>query len=293
MITLPVAVMSFDRPEYLEGVLQTLARQQLPGDVRVEPMLFQDGAIVPGSDVRVADPDAIDRSVKTFSSYFPSAAVFTTAENLGVAKNFDRAERYLFLTRKFPFALFLEDDMLLSPFYIDVIVRLLQMADACDYIGMVTAYGLHPSTPLAVQRERRRELCLMNEHSWAFGLTRKCWLKRDEIVSEYLRIIEDVPYRERSRKRDEIQKLLTSLGKGGRGYLSSQDSVKNMAMEIHGIHRVSTWTNNARYIGRRGLHMTPERFARRGYDRTIMYLEPLDEIRLPSKSELDAQRVLA
>jgi hypothetical protein len=293
MITLPVVVMSFDRYDYLEGVLQSLLRQSLTREVRLEPMLFQDGANVPGSDDRVADPVALTRSVATFRRYFPSAPVFETPENLGVAKNFDRAERYVFVTKRHPFALFLEDDMLLAPHYVDAILRMLELAHEVDYIGMVSGYGYKPNTPLSVQRANRHELCLMNEHNWAFALMRGAWLRREEIVSEYLQIIGDVPYRDRQQKRDEIEAFYARYGKSGKGYMSSQDSVKNMALEVLGIHRVSTWTNNARYIGRRGLHMTADRFQRRGYDQTVMYPDPVDYFRLPTKAELSAQRKLA
>lgn len=290
MNILPIAIMSFDRPDYLEAVMQTLVRQTGFGGRQPEVFLFQDSGRAASTGEVYADPVKIAQCVELFRQYFPGGEVFEAPFNLGVAHNFDRAEKFFFIDNAFDCAVFLEDDMLLQPHYMEVLVELLNMALDNPHIGVVSAYGMRNDLPLEAQRRARQDLCLMNEHNWAFGITRACWEKRNRIVSHYLEIIHGVEYRERKARHPEINAMLRGLGRGGRGYLSSQDSIKNMACETLGIFRVSTCTNNARYIGRKGLHMTEERFFQRGYHRTVLYPEPHGNFAVPSIETLRALR---
>lgn len=288
--TLPIALLSFDRPDYLEAVIQTVLRQVGHGGRRPAYFLFQDGAIGRGSGKAYADPAATAACERVFRSYIPDGEVFATSWNLGVAANFDRAERFLFLDNAFDVAVFLEDDMLLQPHYMEVLTELLEGAKANPHIGMVTAYGARHDLPLAEQHARRTELCLMGEHNWAFGVTRDCWLRRNAVVKGYLDLLDGIEYRDRKAVHPQIHELQRRLGRGGAGYLTSQDSIKNMACEVLDIHRVSTHTSNARYIGRKGLHMTEERFFKLGYHRTVLYPERHGGFRMPSAEELVAMR---
>ncbi|HEX2590786.1 MAG TPA: glycosyltransferase family A protein [Rhizomicrobium sp.] len=292
MKKLPIVIMSFDRPKYLEAVLQSLIRQKKPEGYELVYYLFQDGETVEGTDTQVAAHADIQASIDRFRDYFPDGIVVPSKVNLGVALNFDRAERLLFLEERYDGAFFFEDDMLLQPHYLLVMAKLFEIALSREDFGVFTAYGEHPSMPLEEQRRRATELVPMNEHNWAFGLTRQAWLRRDKIVSEYLRIIDGVPYRERGEKHPEINRWLRSFGRGGAGYLSSQDSIKNMACEVLGIARLTTVTNNARYIGRKGLHMGEDRFYERGYHRTILFDDIPDHFDVPTIGELRQNRII-
>jgi len=287
---LPVAIMSFDRPDYLEAVLQSVVRQTYSGPRELKYFLFQDGVVGRTDGKSYGQSTAVDECVKVFKAYFPQSEVHSAVYNLGVAANFDRAERYSFEYMKASAAIFLEDDMILQPHYLSLISRMLDMAEEYQYIGMVSAYGASNDISLEDQCRLKGELCLMNEHNWAFAITRACWEKRDLIVKEYLQIMDDIEYRDRKSVHPEIEAMLRRYGRGGKGYLSSQDSIKNMACEVLGFHRVSTFTNNARYIGRKGLHMTTERFFQRGYHRTVLFPEDHGPFRVPSESELIALR---
>ena len=292
MRILPIAMMSFDRPDYLEAVIQTLVRQRGYRNWSPRFYLFQDGARGGSTGIDYADPAQMKASVAVFRKYFPEGEVVDSPFNLGVAHNFDRAERLFFVDNDFECAVFLEDDMLLQPHYMEVLTELVEIALANPHIGLVSAYGLRNDMTIEDQHRLSRELCLMNEHNWAFGITRDCWKRRNEIVTRYLEIIDGLEYRDRKEKHPEINALLRSFGRGGKGYLSSQDSIKNMACEVLGLHRVSTHTNNARYIGRKGLHMTEERFFERGYHRTVLYPHPHGGFVAPSAESLRMMRPL-
>jgi len=103
--------------------------------------LFQDGAWNPFSDVQKAGYEPIAECCELFRRQIPLGTVFQSHVNLGIALNYKRAEEFLFGGLKVPYALFLEDDMVLSPHYLEVTHRLLHIAIKQPAIGYVSAYG--------------------------------------------------------------------------------------------------------------------------------------------------------
>jgi hypothetical protein len=289
-LDMPIAIMSFDRPDYLRAVLQALLRQQWPSSVLPRFFLFQDAAQSARSNALMGDPERMLAAVRVFKHYFPDGVVVQAEHNLGIARNFDRAERAFFEDMKADVAVFLEDDMILSRYYFCAMAELAEAALKRPEIGMFSAYGQHHFTELVEQKRRIGEICLMNEHNWAFGITRACWAARDKVVAEYLDLIDDIDYRERGSRNAIIKAFQIRCGRGGRGYLSSQDSIKNMACEVSGFHRISTFANFARYIGRKGEHMNETKFALRGYDSTVVYASPPQGFHIPDGETLRLMR---
>ncbi len=288
---LPVAIMSFNRPDYLEMTLQTLMRQAWPEDATFSFFLFQDGSVNPISGKTRASRRDIEACKSVFLRYVPDGVVMESEHNLGVALNFDRAERFFFVEGEYPAALFFEDDMLLAPDYVDVLVRLLRLALNTDHVGMVAAYGAGVSMPQSIQAANRSRIVPMNEHNWGFAITRAHWLARNTIVSEYLDIVRAVDYADRGTVHPEIFALIARYGHAGKRYLSSQDSVKNMASRTLGWHRVTSYTNHARYVGAKGLHMDEDRFRQRGYHQTIIFEGAVGDFEMPTRDELKAMEI--
>jgi hypothetical protein len=288
-----IAVMSFDRPRYLERVLQTVVAQDPFETAGAVFYLFQDGSISPRTAKTYGKRDQMDVSVTTFRDYLPGGHVFQAEINLGVAMNFDRAERVLFEENDYEAAIFLEDDLILQPSYFRIMEDLLNRVRDREDIGMVSARGYRNDTPLPDQRFRAREVRLMDEHNWAFGMTRRAWQARDRVMRPYLDIVGGIDYRERDQgeRKVALKMLQQSLGRHGHGYLTSQDSMKNMAFEILGLNRITTYINNARYIGKEGEHSNADKFAQRGYHRTVLYDRPYEGVDLPDPDSLRRMRL--
>lgn len=290
---IPIVIMSFDRPQYLERVLQTVVSQR-PFRQR-EPVYYmlQDGCVSPRSGRIIGNQTNILRSREVFAQYLPQGQLYASEHNLGVAMNFDRAERLVFEDLAHDIAIFLEDDLLLQPSYFRIMEELLNIALQREDIGMVSACGFRVSTPIAEQRHRRREICLMDEHNWAFGLTRRAWRARDAVLQPYIRRMRQIDYRDRDKGEDKqwMAALQKAYARHGQGYLSSQDSMKNLAMEVLDLHRISTFTNNARYIGKQGEHSTLEKFQKRGYETTIMFNDEHDGFEVPLPKDLRRMRL--
>lgn len=293
MKKIAIAVMSFDRPHYLERVLQTVLAQA--AFVNAEPVyfLFQDGSVSPRTDAVYGNKDKMDDSVEVFARYLPQGHIYQSEVNLGVAMNFDRAERVLFEENAFDAAIFLEDDLLLQPYYFQIMEELLEQASQRPDIGMVSARGYSNFTPYEEQHNGRSEIRLMDEHNWAFAITRDAWKARDEVLRPYLDRVGDIDYRLRDQgeRKQGLKALQASFARQGRGYLTSQDSMKNLAFELLGLNRITTLTNNARYIGVDGEHSNAEKFEARGHSRITLYDRPHSGFQIPAPAELRKMRL--
>lgn len=268
-----IVVMSFDRPHYLERVLQTVTTQKPFKNARPDFFLFQDGAVSAATGTAFGDPDKVSMAQEVFTRYLPDGTIFASPYNLGVALNFDRAENTIYEKFEYQSAIFLEDDLLLQPSYFRIMEELLEIAAQRDDIGMVSARGYRNGMPLGEQRRRAREIRLMDEHNWGFGMHRDAWRARKRVLRPYLDLMTSIDYRKRDKgeMKANLAALQKSLSRHGRGYLTSQDSMKNLAFELLGRHRITTFTNNARYIGKVGLHSNEEKFAARGHHETVVY----------------------
>lgn len=268
MLTYPVAVISYNRPDLLKVFLESLKRQSFPVDPK-NIALFQDNG----------DP-ANDACIATFRTAFPKGKVFAARDNLGVALNMDRAERYIFEELGADVGFFFEDDLILGPHYIAALKQLVDFALKNERIGYVAAYGVHTASR-EEQVLRNRELVWM-EHHWGFALTKRQWEMQRPIIEPYLEIIRQRPYRQRDAA--AIRSYFLSLGYPQ--YETSQDAAKHVALLVLGVARVRSFACFAKYEGRDGLHMRPEQFEKIGYDKTELYGgEP--ELIMPSSEQID------
>ena len=128
-------------------------------------------------------------------------------------------------------------------------------------IASFSAFGDHTAS-LADQRRHRHEIKSMGER-WAFCVPRARWLEYQRYYAAYLRYIRRVDYQMRS-----FVWITRHLYRrwGAKSDVSSQDGAKMIAGLRAGLVHISTYTNNGRYIGRRGVHFSPRIFTRLGYD---------------------------
>lgn len=259
----PVVVLAFNRPDYLDQVLSSMKVQ---GGVEVDPsqiFLFQDGAINAVSGKQYAETSDIEASTAVFRKHFPTSRTFVSADNIGVALNFDRAERFVFEELEAPVAYFFEDDLVLGKSYLRTMERLGDMALRDERIGYFAAYG-HPNPSAEDHQKNRARLSLLG-HNWAFGLTRRQWIRSRPYVNAYLSLVGGLDYRLRSHA--DVRAL---IGKWGAGYPgSSQDVVKSIACFMTGGLKLNTVTSYGRYIGENGLHFSPEIYQKLGFGSAV------------------------
>lgn len=261
----PVVVIAFNRPQYIERVLASLKNQVGESISDEQIHFFQDGAINPISGERYAEDADLEIGAELFRRYFPNGALHRSDHNLGVALNFERAERFVFEEHEASVAYFFEDDLELGPAYLATLRRLANIALARDDVGYFAAYG-SPFKTVSEQEAVANQVQHLGHH-WAFGLTRKQWLKSRPIVNQYLDLVRSIDYRQR--RTADVAALLKSWGVGVPG--TSQDVVKSLACFLTGSIKINTRAAFGRYIGELGLHSTPEIFEKMGF-REVAYL---------------------
>ena len=231
----PIAVISFNRPQFLGQVLTSLKAQRDERLAEREIHLFQDGAVNRYSRIRYASDTDIAASVDTFRNHFPNGAVHQSADNLGICENYRRAERYLFEERELEVGYFLEDDLVLSPVYIEMMDRLCRWAQMRPNVAYFAAYGdyyLEQAHIIA----RRRELVTLDHH-WGFGLLRRHWRKMRGLLEPYYEIVAGNDYSRRDHR--QIYALYTPYGLAPRA--SSQDAAKAFACDRLGCGGRIAW----------------------------------------------------
>ena len=258
----PIAVMSFNRPDYLREVLASLAVQDVGIEAR-DVFLFQDHWFNSRSGRQKAEAADVGACIAVFREIFPRGHVLAAEENLGVAENFLRAETLFFREMKADCAYFLEDDLVLAPRYLRVMDMLREAAAARPEIGYFAAYG-HLSAS-AEDQLRHRSMLRRLGHLWGFGLFRRHWEEMQPLMADYYEMVLGRDYRDRPTP--EIKRRLREQGilVG----VSSQDDVKKSVTYALGRITLNTHLVSGRYIGAVGLHMSQEKFDKAGYASTV------------------------
>jgi hypothetical protein len=274
----PIAIMSFNRPGLLAEVLNSLKSQTIAID-EAKIYLFQDGWQSRFTE-ELADDSLQNDCVKRFRDIFPGGHVLQSSVNLGIALNLDRAEHLLFEELEAGCGLFFEDDLLLSPHYLDALLQLANFAMAEPLVGYVAAYGDHKA-PLESQRASPTKIVRM-AHNWGFALTRRQWLRQREIIDGYLSIVREKEYASRDHK--QVETYFASLGFALNG--SSQDAAKTVASLVLGTTCLMCFPCFGHYIGTEGAHFTADFYRSHGYDKTEIFDGPPPKFQFPTPAQL-------
>ena len=283
---IPIIILGFDRPNYLRPVLESLSKQ--PNLDAHAIVLFLDGALDVYNDRFVTDPAKIKACRDAFKEIFPDGTVVDSEQNLGIAGNFLRAERYAFEDLDAPYAYFLEDDMVLGPNYLDIISDLASWAAFDPSVATFAAYGLHNDS-LETQRANAGKLTRMI-WNWAFGLSRLHWRARHQLMAPYYDMVLSGPYR--NRPRAAVVQWCRTLGWGmisptvHPDAATSQDSIKTSMSAALGASGLMTRTVHAKYIGEVGTHFNPSAYASHNFAATELYETRPQAIRQPDDQEL-------
>lgn len=276
----PIAVMSFRRPDKLRDVLISLKAQV---DCRIDERqvhLFQDNAVNAYSGLRYAEDAEVAQCVETFSSIFPKGTIHLAQANIGICENFDRAENFLFDELGAACAYFFEDDLVLSPAYVQMLDLMQAEASKTGLIAYFAAYGDYYSPP-APDEERARRLMPLDHH-WGFGLFAQHRARIRAEIQPFLDLVVGHDYIRRNHI--AVYEMYRQLGSCPRG--SSQDAAKAHACARLGYWRCNTTLPFARYVGDVGAHMDKELFDKLGFAGVTPSEHLVGNLLWPSRPEL-------
>lgn len=266
--TIPIIILSFNRPALLEAVLLSLTKQGRSIDPK-NVYLFQDG----GSDVE-------QECIGVFKKVIPAGNVMASETNLGIGLNFDRAERFAFESLGAEVAYFFEDDLVLGEHYLQVMDQLCAFALSEPRVSYFAAQGNHLAS-LDEQKVRSFEVIPML-NNWGFGLTKRQWTRQREIIEPYLDIIRRDTYGRRDHR--AIWKYFNKLGYHNE--VTSQDGAKDVAGLVLGTTKIMSFACFARYEGKEGVHARPALYEQGRFAHTKLY-PALPKLVMPSSAILD------
>jgi len=273
--TIAVAVFSFNRPQYLKPVLESLEKNSDIQDM--DFYMFQDGAVNQFSKRIAADEKEIEECVFAWgSAQLPNKVLVRRKKNVGIGINQFEAKVLLFDRLKYEEVIFIEDDLILSKNYIRLLRVMLAQFKEDKQVGFVTCHGIttHGETPVLSREEKSQILYKLktgNPHLWAWGMWRDRWKAIKPYFLKYFSFIKNVDYRQRPL----AQIVSFFYDEGFRLQVTSQDAGMFYALFKSKFILLNLCVNRGEYIGEQGEHMTPEIFSQMIFPR--LQLDEFDE----------------
>jgi hypothetical protein len=281
-------MIAYNRPHYFRPVMESIAANP---EARTIPIHFYlDG----GRDAAQEENHRI-----IAESGLPNTHIVCRDGHFGCEANTIGAHCYLFSQTDCDVVLHLEDDLVLGPHYMGLMLRLLAWANAnYDNVASVQAWN---RCLLDVESKRSRLACVeprcTSRHWWGYALTRRAWQAMLPVITEYRSRFLDG--RSGNALDDEgVRAFIRSVVDGGPASppgrvltsppwaeesfrhphtATGNDAIHAVAMWKAGLVRVCTVVNRALAIGRVGLHGTEDFFDQTGFGDVKLDLFPEDE----------------
>ena len=253
---LGVALIAYDRPQYLRRVATSLSAQTSGGR-----NVF----------VYVDFGEMQDAIVRICQELLPRANITAPKINHGIARITLLAQKDIFAMEAFGGMVLLEEDHLIGPNYLEVIQTMLDASEAMPEVGMVNGKykELH-----SIPHDRGCSYQLvkynspLNTHNvWAWAVSRAKWTR---YIQRYERVfvaakLHTTAYR--NRDPTALKSLIKRMCPGtGYDNWGGQDWLRACAFHASGMpYKFQPTSRYMTYIGKTGMHGTPAMFERAGF----------------------------
>jgi len=258
-------IFSFNRPQYLSQVLDSLKSQT---DQDVHYVLVQDGAVNKFSKATYAKFVHIHRCIELYEqASLPAVSCrdrIASLYNFGMAYQKLYAYTYAFKTYNYDACLCFEDDLVVSPHYVRLMRLMLEQFKDDQHIATVQACD-HPAVKtqvLAAKPEDLKKVKFDWRHFWGYATWKYRWLKHEPFYMKYFSLVRNRDYR--LRPHAQIRKL-TGIKQ------SSHDAALDWCIKQCGQEKLVTVIPRGTYIGANGVHCRPDHFRKTGYGERLSY----------------------
>lgn len=234
------AVMCFNRPNYLKQVIESILNNENYNNF--DWFFYQDDHTIDG--IKYADHELINESTNIIlknSNKFKFFTLFQADENIGVARQKQKAHQ---LFKEYENVIFFEDDMILSPYYLHLLVTINKQFSKCIVQANDRTGGLPKDNFTLHLNELIPSWC----HWWGYLMPYDIYKQIQEGFDYYVNFI-GPNYRKRPSK---AIKQEFNVG------ATSHDAILSLYSEKSNIQKLTTVVPRAKYIGERGLHARPE-----------------------------------
>jgi hypothetical protein len=241
----PINVICFNRPHLLRIVLDSIKAQTIP--ISEDQLYFWVDGYAGSKDESLNQTNRNHETVSIIKNAFPKSQVHLSERNLGIARNYWRAELNSFENLEATSAFFLEEDIVLSPHYFELLMRLDSYLSANSDVSQLSVTG-----DIAANLSEPDEYFQTSGHSWGYLLRSWHHFERKAFLETYLSLLGNEPYYLKVNLTSEILDYFHSKGVLIAGI--SQDSIKDGLKNYFGRISVSTLEPWAQNIGTYGEH---------------------------------------
>jgi hypothetical protein len=276
-----IALVTWNRPQYFSQVVHGLALNKEIGKLPV--FCFMDK---PTLDVEKATVEAQRRILL---DQIPHAIPIIRPINFGCGRNIIDARRQLFDKLHFKRAFIFEDDMIPSYNYLEFVTNMMNWAEE-NYsdVGTVQGWNICGFSQEEKYR-RRRDVTASFTNRWGYLQRKDAWdcVKAEMYTYEKLFLFAQYYHQRPHRSIQhwfQIKTGKTPVNRGDKKFpISSnskahwssllksmptgQDGVSMVLDHVHGWKRLASVVNRGKYIGKIGIHMSPQRFIQHGLDK--------------------------
>lgn len=266
---LGIALISFYRHWYFRKLIKSLENQTYVENTDFH--LFNEGSRNWKNNKLRAEQADIDESVSVFEkSKLPNKNYHISDKQYGVAIHQFKACEYM--ADKYDYVLVIEDDVILSPHYLQLVRAMIdQFMDNPEVFG-VSAHFLRQCKESEIPKYLNKA-GFMESHWWAFCFSSAKWNQMRPYFLEYYEYVKNIDYKERPNA--EIRKFFSD-----NGFIkqqTSQDAGKDYALWKAGLKRINTYVNRGMYTGIRGEHANPTLMAKYEVDKQKPYIFESDK----------------
>lgn len=258
-----IGLISFDRHHYFKRLVASLEGQTNLSDVDFH--LFQEGSVNKFSRRVAALQGKLDRSISVFdNSKLPNKTKHIQQHHVGTAINQFEAVEYL--AKNYEYFMVIEDDVVLSRHYIQLMRVLFGQYLPHDDVFSVSLGFVRHCKPYEIGNNLDK-MIYKNTHWWAEGWYSKNWEKVRKYFLYYYQFVQNCDYKQRPAAK--ITRMFNSHG----FYIpqTSQDAGKDFALYKSGMRRIVTTVNRGLSIGERGTHFKPGLYKRMGLAQQVPY----------------------
>lgn len=253
---LGVGIIGFDRYRYFKKMIASLEAQTNLDNIDCH--LFLEGSVNKFSGRLAAAQTVLDKTKAIFTnSKLPNKTVHEQKYHVGTAVN--QFEAVEFLSSNYEYFLVIEDDVILSPAYIQLMrVAMGQYLPHNDVFSISLGF-IRNCKPAQINKSLDK-LIYKNTHWWAEGWYSPNWEKIRKHFLLYYQFVQNCDYKERPA--DKITRMFNSYD--FHIPQTSQDAGKDFALHRTGMRRIVTMVNRGFSIGERGTHFRPGSYKRMG-----------------------------
>ena len=290
-----VAIIAYDRPIYFRRTVESISKNPEIKDLPV--FVFLDKP-------EPAREHVTNEQRIYVKEMIPHCIVIQRPRNFGCGRNLIDVRRQLFDNLGFERVFVFEDDMVISENYIGLTIRIMDWAESnYSNVGTVQSWN-YCAMSAENKKEHLNKVWPTLTNWWGYLMSKESWDSIKKEVYRYEELFLGGEYKDRPNKSIlkwfgmKMKKSKFSRGKNPfplhdkfeyyrkryfDGPPTGQDAVTMHLFHKEGWVRLTPIVNRGLYIGKHGIHMSPTRFSRDGFD--LIILHEFDEDRILDEFE--------